>query len=296
MKIQVAPFLVPNHDSVVHRGWALDLSGATRPLPSQLTTWDYQTELSVAGSILVHRAMVMSQAGLAPESDLEVLVMVRSSTTKIERNVLKLDVPNRESYELPCTFVLSGSELGGKLTIETLLVARNPIAGSSLSPSRPGSVLWRDTHSTMVEGLGGQFPTDAEDFSTTRPRESKAAWVLRVDSYDMDALFMSAVRLTVNSGLPAMKKLLQGSTDPATVLLARVLDMDVTRQLVQLALKSEEVVAAEVDHESMVLSGVLRSLLAQLWPAVNPTTLRTWASDFPERIELQIQNARRLSS
>jgi hypothetical protein len=186
--------------------------------------------------------------------------------------------------------------MGGRLTIETLLVCSVPVTLDNLAPSDSGSILWRHSQSTYLEGVEGQFPTDAEDFKITRPGSARAGWALHVDAADADALFTSAVRLTMNSGLPAVQRLLVGATDPSTVLLAAALDVDVTRQLIAFGLRTDEVYLSDVDHESKTLAGVIRSLIAQLWPGVSPVTLRAWMRDTPEKVELEIQNSRSFPS
>ena len=296
MKVQVPPFRVPQSDSVVQNAWVLNTMDGAVPLLPMLKTWDYQTQLHLSSRVFIDRAAVLRVSDLADTSELALLVISRSSTTKIERPMQMLMVPGRDDVEIRLDFTLNGDELGGKVTLETLLVARSPVPLNRLAASRPGSILWRSTQTTVVDGLDAQFPTDAENFGATLPGARDAGWVLRVDQYDMDALFMSAVRLTLNSGLPAIQRMLQGSSDPSTVLLGRMLDLDITRQLVYLAIRSEEVRGQDVDHESLTLAGVLRSLLAQIWPTVGPDTLLRWANEKPDRIEGQLQNVRRLAS
>lgn len=296
MKIQVSPFQVAQNDSVVQDRWVLTTVHGATPLLPMLKTWDYQTQLHLSSRVLIDRSAVLRDANLDDTSGLALLVNARSSTTKIQRLMQKLVIPAGDSVEMHLEFVLSGDELGGKLTLETLLVANSPVPLNSLAASRPGSILWRAAQAAVVDGLDAQFPTDAEDFGATLPGSREAGWVLRVDQYDMNALFMSAVRLTLNSGLPAIQKMLQGNSDSSTLLLARMLDLDVTRQLVFLALRSEEVRTHEIDHESLTLAGVLRGLLAQIWPSVGPDTLLRWLYESPDRIEGQLQNVRRLAS
>jgi hypothetical protein len=101
---------------------------------------------------------------------------------------------------------------------------------------------------------------------------------------------MSAVRLTLNSKHPAIEQLLQGSKEDGTQQLLRTLNWDVTRQLAQVALRSDEVVELDVDFEDVTVAGVLRNLLGRIWPHENTDTLRNWQHESPQRIEVRLQH------
>ncbi|WP_264064732.1 hypothetical protein, partial [Mycolicibacterium hippocampi] len=140
------------------------------------------------------------------ESGLAVLVMARSSHTSTELVAARLNVPLNETFDLAVEIKLEGRQLGGRLTLETLLVLTHPKPASVLAPQHPGSILWRETHWTDLEGAGAQFPTDTVDFAQAG-RDARAGWELHIELGDLDASFMSAARLTLNSGHPAIAKL-----------------------------------------------------------------------------------------
>ena len=93
--------------------------------------------------------------------------MARSSHTNAELLAARLDVPLSDTFDLAVELCLEGHELGGRLTLETLLVATSPKPLGPLAPQHPGSILWRRTHWSDLEGAGAQFPTDTIDFSST---------------------------------------------------------------------------------------------------------------------------------
>lgn len=290
MRIQVAPFLVASSSSIVHSGWQIDTAGILQSLPSRVDSWDYQAVLNLRASLQVDRAAVLEESGLGPLSNLEAIVVVRSSTTKIERLVQRSRIERDTSGGTDFRLSLVGSELGGRLTVETRVVVIDAVPEKSTAPTARGSILWRHLESTDLEGTGAQFPTDAEDFEITRPIHSSTAWILKVDATDPEALFMSAVRLSLNLGVPAVRRMLDGATDSSTAVLISMLDLDVTRQLAQHAIRIDEVASHDVDPEATTLAGVLRLLLAQIWPNTNIATLRHRQETQPELIEAQIQN------
>jgi hypothetical protein len=127
------------------------------------------------------------------------------------------------------------------------------------------------------------------DFSATG-RDPRAGWELRVELVDPDARFMSVARLTLNSGHPAIGKLLRGEKDEGTDQLLRTLNWDITRQMAYLALQSDDVAALEVDPDALSVAGVLRNLLGAIWPLESVVTLRHWLGHQPNRIEVHLQH------
>ena len=159
-----------------------------------------------------------------------------------------------------------------------------------LAPAQPGSILWRAKSSVRLEGIGAQFPTDTSDFTITRPKDINAGWILEVDLSDLDALFMASARLTLNSAVPAVKRMIQGSPDEDVKQLRRVLHWDITRQMVMMALENEDVVHSDFDPEATSVGSVLRNLISTIWPVDSPVTVRNWWRTDPSRVEVRVQS------
>ena len=134
-------------------------------------------------------------------------------------------------FDLAVDIQLNGAALGGRLTLETLLVVTAPRPLDRLAPQHPGSIIWRDSSWTDLEGVGTQFPTDTLDFKAVG-LDPDAGWQFRIDLSDPEARFMSSARLTLNSGHAAIVRLLAGAKDEGTEQLLRTLNWDVTRQMV----------------------------------------------------------------
>jgi len=290
VKIPASPFLVPPSSAVRHGDWLLRTPSGDAPLPRELLHWDYQTTLELAAPVSVDRRAVTEACDLAWESGIAILVMVRSDRTNCERMATRLELPMRENFDLAVELELPGETLGGRLTLETLLVAVDPLPTSVLGPQHAGSILWRQAAYTHLEGVGSQFPTDAMDFAAAG-MSPHAAWQFKIDITDPDARFMASARLTLNSGHPAIVKLLAGTKDPVTEQLMRTLNWDVTRQMAMAAIGSDDVQGLEPDVEASSVAGVLRNLLARVWPTQSTATLRQWLVTDPSRIELALQSA-----
>lgn len=287
MRVSVAPFFVPQTDVAIHSGWVQ--GDPPSPMPRLIEAWDYQAELGLRGSLAVDASALRDQSQLGLATRLQVLVIARSSTTKIERCVLSLDLPDLDHYELPLDLQLRGDWLGGRLTVETAIVALDPVPLSAGSATESGAILWSVKHDTILEGYGGLFPTDTEDFRRTRPQFRNAPWALSVDQNDFDSLFAAAVRLTLNSGLPSIERMLAHPSREESSRLSSMLEFDVTRQLAFIAIGSDDVLARQVEPEAVTLGDVLRLLVARIWPTASTASLRAWMHENPERLELAIQ-------
>lgn len=289
MKRSIVPFLTPPDAAVSHGEWLLQSVEGDVPLPKEVPHWDYQTTLQLAAPVSVDRRAVTDACHLARESGLAVLVMAKSSHTNAEVLAARLDLPMADTFDLAVELLLDGTELGGRLTLSTLLVVTEPKPLDWLAPQHPGSIVWRTSHWTDLEGVGTQFPTDTIDFAAAG-LDPDAGWQFRIDLSDPDARFMSAVRLTMNSGHPAIVHLLAGAKDAGTEQLLRTLNWDITRQMVFAGLDSDDVVGLEFDPDATTVAGVLRNLLGRIWPTVSSATLRQWRRTDPSRIEIHLQH------
>lgn len=293
MRRPVVPFRLPPDSAVSHGGWLLRTQGGDISLPKEVPHWDYQTTIELAAPVSVDRRSVTDACRIRFDSGLAVLVMARSNHTNAELVASRLELPMSETFDLAVEIRLKGLVLGGRLTLETLLVATDPHPIDRLAPQHPGSIIWRTSHWTDLEGAGTQFPTDTLDFKAVG-LSPDAGWQLRIDLTNPDARFMSAVRLTLNSGHPAIERLLNGTKDDGTEQLLRTLNWDVTRQMVESAITSDDVVGLEPDLDATSVSGVLRNLLSSIWPLESPMTLRQWSLTDPARIEVRLQQHSRL--
>lgn len=289
MKRPIVPFLTPPDSAISHGGWLLQSAEGDIPLPNEVPHWDYQTTLELAAPVSVDRRAVADACHLDRESGLAVLVMAKSSHTNAELLAARLDLPMADTFDLAVELQLDGTELGGRLTLSTLLVVTEPRPLDRLAPQHPGSIVWRTNHWTDLEGVGTQFPTDTLDF-TAVGLDPDAGWQFRIDLSDPDARFMSAARLTLNSGHPSIVRLLGGAKDAGTAQLLRTLNWDITRQMVFAALDSEDVAGLDIDLDATSVAGVLRNLLGRIWPTVSTATLRQWRRTDPSRIETHLQH------
>lgn len=290
MRRSCPPFLTPSDSSISHRGWQMERDGDHVPLPPEMSHWDYQTKLQIVGTVTLNWESVLEQCALAPDSRLELLISAHSDHTRTERPVALIPINSDEQADIEVDFSLDGTELGGRLTLTTILASSDPKPLSPLSPQDPGSILWSTMHRTVLQNEGAQFPTDAVAFSIVEPEHERAAWRLNIDTSDPDARFLSSVRLTLNTDLESVMSLLAGIDDKPTTQLEQTLRWDVTRQLVLAGLALPEARALELDIEATSVAGVLRNIIASVWPTMSAEAVHQRLKKEPGRIEMDLQD------
>jgi|688.fasta_scaffold18784_3 hypothetical protein len=289
MRLAVSPFLVPSDQAVEHSGWRLSVAEGDVALPGELPHWDYLTLLELSASVVIHRSTVLADCELDGESELSVLVTARSDHTATERRIALAVVPIQDPFDLWIRCSLPGFDLGGRLSLSTHLVATRPVPLTADAPQRPGSILWSEIHHCHLEGSGSQFPTDTADFSG-RAHGQDAGWELVVDLTDPEARFTAAARLTLNTGNAKVREMVSGTGSESATAMSDILRWDVTRQMVYLAIASDEVLEAEFDPHDTSVVGILRNLLSAVWPLDDPHVIRTWSLNSPDRIERDLQH------
>lgn len=294
MKLSVPPFRTAKNEHVEFSGWFFPADGEPSPLPDELEVWDYQTTIQLTSRIDVNLPDLLSWCNLGAESRIGCLVTAKSSKTTVDLAVSLVELRPAESQSVALSATIPGLELGGRLTIATSLVVLDSQPLALVSPRQPGSVLWSARDHTHLQGVGSQFPTYAESFNERYPDFKEASWFLHMDTTDLDASFLSSVRLILNADKPQIRKLLQGGKDSTTQLLRRTIDTDVTRQIVQRALAIPEILDVDADFEESDLLHGLRNCLQMLWPEQSAEHLVNEHKHSPWTLEAKIQASRKL--
>lgn len=294
MKVKVSPFLVPPSTEIVFDGWYQQLGDQEVPLPDELEHWDYQTRLVLSGFITLNEVSVLTQCQLGPESRLGILVTAYSEATSTETLLTLVDVPSGWVGARALTVEIPGQHFARRLTVETQVVVTHAQPKGRISAVRPGSILWTSRQKTYLQGIGSQFPTYAEDFSVTRPKIQHAGWLIEIETADPHALFLSNIKVVLNSGRLEIQKLLNGTKDAATIQLGKILDIDVTRRVAIAALSMPEMFLLDTDFDDLSVVGGLRASLDLLWPGVDLEVLLHEYNDDLGAFEARIQENRRL--
>ena len=279
MKVKVPPFLMPAADNIAFDGWYQQLCDENVALPEELEHWDYQTRLVLSAFISINEPKILSECHLGPGARLGVLVVASSEATSTETVLALVDIPHGSNDTRALTVEVPGQNFARRLTVDTQVVVTVPDPMDGIAPSKQGSILWAADQKTYLQGVGAQFPTYAEDFNVTKPKLNHAGWVIEIDTTDPHGLFLSNIKVVLNSGRPEIQKLLSGAKDAFTAQLQRLIDVDVSRRIATAGLR---------------MAGGLRASLSLLWPDVPVDHLAHELENDTGAFEARIQQNRGL--
>lgn len=288
MRTSAAPFPVAPPDAVRFSvSWQLHTPGGPTALADEVAAWDYLAELTLSAVLEVDADALRTACHLGDRSKLRVVVTATSSTTKMRGPITVVPVtPGPIALDVR----MLGHELGGRLALDTLVVASDIERTDALSPRAKGSILWRDRRATWLEGESARFPTDVADFGGAPFFTPGALWYLDLRSDDLDASALGGVRLVLNENHPAMARVLAGDASAEAYATLSALRWDVARQLVGAALDSDEFVERGGVFEEEALGSMLAAVLALHWPGESPRALRQLRRTEPARFERELQD------
>lgn len=288
MRTNAAPFpLAPADAARFSIAWQLHTPAGPVALADDVPSWDYLATIDLSAVLEVDSDAVREACHLGQKSKLRVVVIAASSTTKMRGPVANIPVV---AGQMPIDLHVLGHELGGRLTLDTLLVAAEVERTDSLSPRAAGSILWRHRTTTWLEGESARFPTEVASLAESPYFAPGALWYVDVRSDDLEAAALGSVRLVLNESHPAVGRLLAGDESPETNTTLSVLRWDVARQLILTALDSDEFVERDGLFEEDTLGALLGGILALHWPGESPRAVRQLRRTEPARFERELQD------
>lgn len=260
-----------------------------RPLPAELEGWDFFTNLAIRVRLEASLNEARQDCGLDSSCVLNGLVRWRSSRTGLQGASESLPLVQGTNNLL---LDLDSSELGGRLSLRVVVTSGKAIDGKNpLAPHRTGVILWEEFRSVVLEGEEERFPVELHDFKGEGLKGPGAAWVLHWDSTDPERSASAAVRLWLNTRHPALEKLIGAELDPVVL---SVLKHDVTRQLIERALDTEELADSEWSPGS--LGAALIERVKAVFPGMSLDECRAMRRKSPDDYESRLQNASGLLS
>ncbi|MGW0042533.1 hypothetical protein [Rhodococcus sp. NPDC003348] len=193
--------------------------------------------------------------------------------------------------ELNVEFELDGDELGGVLELATVLTLRRPTVGGSVAAARrPGSVLWQDRFSVLLQGDAVLFPLAIADFHDL-PYPTKASWYLEIGE-DLEAAALGSVLLLANERREVVVNSLAaaGSPSDSDLRVLSTLRTDVQRALIERALTHEDF-DEDVDYPAGSLGALLAAVLRMTFPAFSVEALRRERLSEPALFTSRMQDA-----
>jgi hypothetical protein len=285
------PFMRPPGDVVVAGPWSRAAADGTEELPRELPDWDYDTVLSIRRPVQIDGLRARRLSGLADDAEIDLTVRWAASSSALRGRAWRAAVPSRDGVELNVEFDLDGDELGGVLELATILTLRRSTpAASPAAARRPGSVLWSDRYSIMLQGDAVLFPLAIADFHEL-PYPTKAGWYLEVGE-DLEAAALGSVLLLANERKEVVVAALvaAGAPTDADRRVLSTLRTDVLRALVERALTHEDF-TEEVEYPTGSLGALLTAVLRTTFPALSLEALRRERSSEPALFTSRVQDA-----
>ena len=200
-------------------------------------------------------------------------------------------LPPEDGVEIPVDFDLPGDELGGVLTLTTLItMTRSGSHPSPAAPRRPGSILWSDEHRVALQGDEALFPIAQADFQDL-PHPDRGSWYLEIGE-ELDAAAMGSLLLLVNERRPLVLDALANASSPSAThqAILSVLRTDILRTLIERALVDDDF-DEEEDYPAGSLGATLRHVIRGTFETEDFESLRREREQQPGFFTTRIQAA-----
>ncbi len=286
----VPPYLIPGDQRIDGPTWTVTTGGKRVDGPEPVAGWDYQTVLNVHCALHIDLQGVVEDCELGPQDTIGLVLRWRSTTTNVRGSSRSIEVADDRPA---VTAEIPGHNIGGRLVLDaTLALLTTSATAGDLAPTRPGSILWNQPHTVVLEGDSDRFPVELKSFSLLGLQGGGAAWVLRWDTTDLEWAAGAALRLWLNSDHPAVKRYLGDPDTDESRQLMSVLSWDISRQMIEHALDSPEFTTLDWPEESLGAS--LATRLAIMFPGMRPAECRVLRREQPADFESAIQTGTRL--
>lgn len=286
------PYRRPPVDVVATGPWLQVGATTLAELAHELPDWDYDTVLRLRRPLRVDGLRARRSCGLHPDAQLDLSVVWAATSSALRGRAWQAPLPADDDVELEIEIELPGKELGGRLDLETVMTLRTvgTQPGSPATPTRSGSVLWRDVHPLLLQGDAVLLPISVVDFADLI-YPTGAAWHLEL-GHNLDAQALGSILLLVNERREIVTTALASASDPSDADL-RVLSMirtDVVRSLIERALTDEDFDAGE-DYPTGSIGALLAAVLRTAFPDRSVDGLKRDRTYNPTLFTTRIQNA-----
>jgi hypothetical protein len=181
--------------------WILQVDGADQPLEDALPHWDPATAIRIAVIVAIDPAGVADDCRLVPSDHIRLALAWYSPGSGLRGCGAGVDLhSDSPAATIRLDVHVDGSLLADRLRLEpTLILATAGQSTERRAPHRPGSLLWRETRTILLEGQAARFPIELRDFTAHNWLPHRAAWYLDWDPEDLGQTVLGNVRLYVNT-------------------------------------------------------------------------------------------------
>ncbi|MCX7444504.1 hypothetical protein OS125_04485 [Corynebacterium sp. P7003] len=274
-------YIRPDEDCVLISGWNFSVDGKHVQDPESPPGWDYEIPVSCRVSLNIDMTRLLTGARLAESiSDAEergigVSAVLRWESSRTgqrgasERQLIR-NGENSLFLEVP------GHLLGGQFAVTPVVVLEENSAppSGSVSPVRPGSILWEGMKRILpIEGVGAQFPTAAVDFRKAGFDSSGALWFIELHE-NLDVPSQGGARIFLNTANKRTLRMLEDPDCPESQQLRAMMECEVLTHLLIHAAQRIDSGTAYEDPDPESFRETLHQLLNSFFPAEAPEQLR----------------------
>ncbi|MFJ5992628.1 hypothetical protein [Lentzea sp. NPDC092896] len=291
MSRRALPYRTPGDEAVKAQQWVLVIDDEGVDLPEALPDWDYQMSLRLRNEVHVDLDAVYSSTGLSPDARLSLVVVWTATGSGLRGTAQRVSLSGGGAHNVVLDIELSGTQLGGVLTLDTQLVlAEAQETGAIAAPRRGGSVLWTNKRTLHLQGDAPQFPIAVVDFAPT-PLPTDAAWHVQL-SEELNTATMGALLLLVNEQKKAVVAAFQNAASPRAIdkVYLSAAYADIARTMIEHALADPDF-SDESDYAEDSLGATLQNLLSNLFPNTSVQHLRRRRDQAPSLFASEIQAA-----
>ena len=262
-RLAVMPYLTARDDTWRRSDWLVSVDdGPFSPLADAMSTWDYDSALTLQESTSVDVDAVRSSCALSANAGLVYVVV--ADCEKVGRRDIAFgeELPAAGTVQIEGQFAAAAGVLAGSLRLTRQIVLAAPDGSPPPAATKPGAILLSETGSDCtdisLEDGTGRFPTEVVDFAHSAHPD--AVWKLSVDWDTPDESFASAVRLSLNGSMPVVQRLLDNQSAEESKRVTDVITWDIQRQLLAgAAMRAEAFERDDFLDES--LGGVVQRLV-----------------------------------
>lgn len=283
------PYRIPPDAAMVCGPWQLTVDNDGVDVSDAMPDWDYNTDLPLTRTVEIDMDAIRASTGLPDHSAVAVSLVWTASGSNLRAPGFRSVVDGTGKQTVLVEACLKGSDLGGTLSLETVLtLALDEPLAPSYAPRNAGSLLWSDCFEIRLQGDAPQFPIAIVDFSATSyPVE--AGWFVEIGQ-SMDSATMGSLLLLINEANALVCSAFKAASNPgeADMAIISAVYADVARTLLEHALSDEDF-DLETEYSDGSVGETLQSLISMRFPNRTLSELRNHRTSQPRLFSTEVQ-------
>jgi len=292
VKVQSFPYLRPSHHHIEVIQWQQIMDDGTDiPLPDHLPHWDPGTSVAVSATVRLNIAQIWQECQLSETDHLRLVLLWDSAGTGLRSSGSAITI--QQGYPVD-TVEMSGRIEGTQLAGQVKFLIHLALAGagqslSKLAPRIPGSILWQEERTLVLEGQGQRFPTEFLHFAApSNPLPANAGWYLEWHPEALEESFMGNVRLFLNEDNKTIARSVEGHSKEDS-LIQGMIRFDIGKTMIVAALSSDSFVESYQHYDDGSVGATIRNMLYTYFPTQAIEGLAGLYHNSPARFECALQ-------